>query len=286
MSEQYTVNLYFELHEEALSELFKTQVFPHPVGYHGNDQYDIYLWNSSVDIEPGVVDFNFTITADAMINGVQLQYDYPLTIPLNFPQVDVSITGIISLIEGIPALINTMDGHQWIKDIIITEYEALELIVYPNELLEAANEDIPDALDITIGNFGFNWMADLDVLRFTFYTQVVSNRIFVITEAVTGEGEYTNMGIRMIPNVHLTLFGYNIQTLLGRYHTFDYALDMTLTPDAINEINIDFGEGIETSNYWELELFFGSNYGLWIYSYSFSGPSNWTTISPTIIPNN
>jgi len=28
MSEQYTVNLYFELHEEALSELFKTWPAP------------------------------------------------------------------------------------------------------------------------------------------------------------------------------------------------------------------------------------------------------------------
>jgi hypothetical protein len=30
ISYQYTVNLYFEQHEEALTELFKTKVFPHP----------------------------------------------------------------------------------------------------------------------------------------------------------------------------------------------------------------------------------------------------------------
>ena len=84
VAENYTVSLYFEQTENALSTLFRTQAFPHPIGDHNGDDYDIYIWNPTIDIEPGYVNFIFTIYADVVINGVPTQYTYPFNIPSHF----------------------------------------------------------------------------------------------------------------------------------------------------------------------------------------------------------
>jgi hypothetical protein len=49
ISDQYTVNLYFEQHEEALTELFEIQVFPHPFNPTITIPFDLPL-NSNITI--------------------------------------------------------------------------------------------------------------------------------------------------------------------------------------------------------------------------------------------
>jgi len=50
IAETYNLSLYFEQTEEALSTLFRAQVFPHPLGDHDGDDYDIYLCTAVQDV--------------------------------------------------------------------------------------------------------------------------------------------------------------------------------------------------------------------------------------------
>lgn len=120
----HTTSISFEQSESALNALAKTQVFPHPIGiyFDGNDEYtyDIYVWNPAIDIEPSTVTFTCTVYADLWLFDEEFHFQYPLSLSLDFPQVDVSITGIITFLEGIPEQIENMDGEEWLKDIIVT----------------------------------------------------------------------------------------------------------------------------------------------------------------------
>ncbi|GEM_PF-2367397 len=285
LADNYTVTLQFEQTEEALSTLFRAQVFPHPLGVHNGDDYDIYLWNPDIDIEPGVVKFNFTIFADVVIGGTPIQYNYPFSLPLNIPAGELSITGIIAFLEGIPAQINSMDGPQWVKDIIIAEYEGLELTVYPNSLLEDANANIPESWDLTVGNFGFTWAAETNLLKFTVFTEIESKPLTINSEYKRGD---TWIGIRMNPNVPLTVLGYNIVLIGGTMWTNDRDLNLNLTPNTYegNAFYIDFGTTVGSGGDWRLEVSLGSDYGLWIYTYTFTAEYNyWSTLSSyTVIP--
>lgn len=277
-AEIHSINFTFEQSEEALNTLFKTKVFPRLIGNHDGDDYDIYIWEPSIDIEPGVVNFNFTIIADLVIGGEPVTHQYPLNLPLDFPEVDVSISGIITFLEGIPDQISSMDGPQWVKDTIITYYEGMELTAYPNQLLDNANEDIPESWDVTVGDFGFTWTAETDLLKFTIFTEIESHPILLNLQYIMG---YQQLSFRMKPNVSLILRGYEIINLVGQNHEHDYSLDLQLTPGMYNgnSFTVEFGTDIG-SDFWILELFISSDYGLWIFTYQFTSYNDyWTSLN-------
>ncbi len=271
LSDQYSVNLYFEQTEEALSTLFKTQVFPHPLGDHDGDDYDIYLWNPSVDIEPGIVNFSFTIYADVVIAGIPIHYEYPFILPLNIPAGELSVSGIISYLEGIPDQINDMEGQQWIKDIIIAEYEGLELTVYPNSLLEDATSTIPDFIDVSEIDFGLSFDILSDKLQFTITLEYTVNAPWF----EVWYNEYADtFAIKFKSNVEREVLFFQILTIDLLIATEVVYPDITLTP---NEWYIVSMEGTLPPGQYIIQIVFGSEYG-WtgqIYTFADEGSTYW-----------
>jgi hypothetical protein len=164
---EYSVSLYFEQSESALTSLFRAEAFPHPIGYHNGDHYDIYLWEPVIDIEPGVVNFIFTINADVVINGNSYTYQYPFTIPLIIPSVNISVSGVATILNGISDQIDSMEGPQWVKDIIIDEYEGLSITTLPDQVLEDASSSIPDGIDVGVVDFACSFEVIQDKLLYT-----------------------------------------------------------------------------------------------------------------------
>ncbi len=279
-ADNYTISLYFEQTEDALSTLFRTQGFPHPLGNHDGDDYDIYLWNPAIDIEPGTVNFNFTIYADIVIAGTPIQYDYLFNIPLNIPSGELSITGIITFLEGIPAQINGMDGPQWVKDIIIDEYEGLELTVYPNSLLEDANASIPELMDITVGDIAFTWEASTDLLRFSLTVEVVGNSPWINGQwkEITGTARYD---VRFNSNVEEEVLFVGIYNILGGHGETENP-GITTTPEVwSNPVGVDWNYNNIPSGQYRCKVLFGSTYGWFAIYYVFSnlGESGWNPMS-------
>ncbi len=279
-AENYSINVYFEQSEEALSTLFRTQVFPHPIGDHDGDDYDIYLWNPSIDIETGVVNFNFTIYADLVIAGVPIEYQYPINLPLNIPSGELSVSGISAFLEGIPGQINSMDGPQWVKDIIIAEYEGLELSVYPNSLLEAANASIPGFVDIMVGDIAFSWEALTDLIRFTLSVDVVGN-----PPAISGQWNEQTSNAN-----YLVRFNSNVETdvlFVGIYNVFGGSGEtenpgIALQPDIwSNNILVEWNYNNIPSCQYRCKVLFGSTYGWFAVYYMFNnlGQSGWNTMT-------
>jgi len=283
LADNYTISLYFEQTEDALSTLFRTQVFPHPLGNHDGDAYDIYLWNPSIDIEPGVVNFNFEIYVDVVIAGMPIQYNYPFIIPLNIPSGELSITGIITFLEGIPTQINSMDGPQWVKNIIIDEYEGLELTVYPNSLLEAANESIPNFVDVTVNNASYTWEALSDLLQYSISIETIVNPPLITTEVWAGIFEDPNddyYSFRFNTNVRNTVIQIVDYICCGNSAYVSYP-DRVLIPDVPETINYqgNFGEG-----WHNITFYFASDYGWFGIRYFFYGSNNmnWTDLTAYI----
>lgn len=277
-AENYTVSLYFEQPEEALNTLFRTQAFPHPVGDHNGAAYDIYLWDPVIDIKPGTVSFLFTIHADLIVSGNPQHYTYAFDIPLAIPSGELSVSGIIAFLEGIPAQINSMDGPQWVKDIIIAEYEGLELTVYPNSLLEDANASIPGFIDVEVTDISFSWEALTDLLQYTLSVDITAN-----TPLITGQwqedGSYYLF--RFHPNVETQVLFIGVYNVHGNGEDSDP--DMLLTPNVWSDpIRISFGNVIASANY-RCKVLFGSPYGWFAVYYSFSnlGQSGWNYMSIT-----
>lgn len=164
---EYSVSLYFEQSESALTSLFRAEVFPHPIGNHDGDNYDIYLWEPVIDIEPGVVNFIFTINADVVINGNSYTYQYPFTVPLTVPSVNISVSGVATILNSISDQIDSMEGPQWVKDIIINEYEGLSITTLPDQILDDASSSIPDGIDVGVVDFACSFDVIQGKLQYT-----------------------------------------------------------------------------------------------------------------------
>lgn len=275
--ETFNITFEFNQSEAALNTLFRAHVFPHPIGVYGDNDYNIYLWEPSVNIESNSVIFNFTVFADITIGSETIQYIFPFSLPLEIPTGELSIQGLITQLEGIPDVINALNGPQWVKDIIITEYEDLELLLYPNSLLEAANENIPENWDININDFGITPSIDGDILTFTLFTEILSNPLTLITQYYAG---YANITFQFNPNVPVVIIGYKITSQMGSYAQWDDNLNLSLAANtyAGNSFNINFSPATVPTTL-TLQLGIGSGYGVWIYTYQFSvADGGWHTL--------
>lgn len=161
-----TIGLDLTLSEGASNALLKTQVFPHPIGVHNGDAYDIYLDSPNINYEPGQIIFSANMVIHLNVNGTPIDYEYEFAQPISFGD-DLSINGINAFLEGIPTVINSWEIPEWAKTIIIEQYDGLNLTFYPNAILAMANETIPDEIDITVTDITFiSWSAEHDQLVF------------------------------------------------------------------------------------------------------------------------
>jgi len=126
----------FEISEVAMSTFIQTQVFPQPEGTYGTDSYKIRISAPRVELHSGSITFKATITGYVTAGSVTIPYAYTVSNSISIPTIDLSIQGIIGVLQGIPDQINSQSGPQWLKDIIINAYTNLNLTVYPQRILD------------------------------------------------------------------------------------------------------------------------------------------------------
>jgi hypothetical protein len=277
-AEEYTVSLYFEMTESSLNTLFRTQVYPHPVGVHNGEAYEIMLWDPAIEVVPGEVRFHFTIHANVDVGEDVIQYDYPFIVPLAIPSGTLSVSGIFTFLEGIPDQINAMEGPQWLKDIIIAEYEGLELTVYPNSLLEDANASIPGFIDVTVTDISFTGQALTDLLRFTLSVDVTGNAPDIQGQWEDADDVYR---VRFQSNIEIDVLFVGIYSLLGGSGENDEP-GLTLNPGVWSDpIGVDLPGNTIASGQYRCKVLFGSPYGWFAVYYVFNnfGETGWNDMS-------
>jgi len=270
-AENFTISLYFEQTEEALNNLFKAQAFPHPIGDHNGDSFDIYLWEPQIELETGTVRFVFTIRADLIINGTQQHYSTSCDIPLSIPSGELSVSGITTLLEGISDQISSMDGPQWVKDIINSKYEGLELTLYPGSLLEAANASIPGFIDVSVGDIHFIPEVLPDLIRYTLSIDIEGNSPFILGRWSRVSGR-THFDFTFNPNIDTNVLYIGVYTSFGTEVN-----EVEFTDKAINANEWSDTIRINSSNqtiiplgYYYCKVLFGTSYGWFGVNYGFN----------------
>ncbi len=132
----HEIEMSFEISEVAMSTFIQTQVFPQPEGTYGTDSYKIRISAPRVELHSGSITFKATITGYVTAGSVTIPYAYTVSNSISIPTIDLSIQGIIGVLQGIPDQINSQSGPQWLKDIIINAYTNLNLTVYPQRILD------------------------------------------------------------------------------------------------------------------------------------------------------
>ncbi|NQU68437.1 MAG: hypothetical protein HQ510_10885 [Candidatus Marinimicrobia bacterium] len=161
--QEFDVNMHIDITEEAVNACIETQLFPHPIQASIGDFISGEINTPHVTFTQGLATATIGVTIEYESAGQIITFTYDYTFPISFNTVDISIQGIIADLENVPNIIqNTENIPQWIKDLLINEFEALDLLAYPNALIDLLNEQLPTYYDIDIQNFGISFFEYLD----------------------------------------------------------------------------------------------------------------------------
>jgi len=242
-----STSIQFVQTEESLTSLLKTEVWPRPVGFYGGDPYEVYAWNPSLDISQQTLTLIFVFIADYEINEVPIYQEIPISIDLEINALTLSISGVSVFLEGITSQIQNSALPAWLKSILISQYEGLELTIYPQKLLDEINDQIPSSIDFTITDISTT-ILDLQVgkLVWTLEIEYIINAPWLEAEM---QFDGCNYIVRLTSNVVHSVRKIRLVTIWGST-VDDYDPEMQLVTDETGiSISKDAGSMIATGNY-------------------------------------
>lgn len=257
----HQIEMCFEITEVAMSTFIQTQVFPQPEGTYGTDFYKVRISAPRVELHSGSIVFKATITGYVTTGSMTIPYAFTVNNSINIPSFDLSIQGIIGVLQGIPAQINSQSGPQWLKDIIINAYNNLNLTVYPQRILDKINEPIPDDVDINVNDVTCSFAIEEDVMRVTIGVNVLERAPFYSAQAwvETGSG---HIHLRFRSNVNTTILKYDV----ARYNSTPIGSStntgINMQPGTWSQtINLQDEAPIANSQVYVVKVVFGSEFG-------------------------
>lgn len=242
-----STSIQFVQTEESLTSLLKTEVWPRPIGFYGGDPYEVYAWNPSLDISQQTLTLNFVFIADYEINEVPIYKEIPISIDLEINALTLSISGVSVLLEGISSQIQNSALPAWLKSILISQYEGLELTIYPQKLLDEINDQIPSSIDFTITDISTT-ILDLQVgkLVWTLEIEYIINAPWLEAEM---QFDGCNYIVRLTSNVVHSVRKIRLVTISGST-VDDYDPEMQLVTDETGiSISKNAGSMIATGHY-------------------------------------
>jgi len=280
LSTTQSVSIEFVQTEEALTSLMKTEIWPRPVGTENGNSYEVYAWDPVIDIEPNLITLRFTIIADFEISGTPFHQEVPMSLALQVNEINLSVSGVTTFLNGISTQINNSSLHSWLKPIVISAYEGLELTVYPQKLLEVINDQIPSSIDLTITDISTTFLDfQEDEMVWTLAIEYEINKPMVAPSIYI---DSWIMDIHLETNVAHTLRQIRLSTLLGAVE-FDAAPDGLLDPDNVYEYSAYIDGGL-ANGYYFLFVLTSSETGWLAYRYRFNiSHNNWLTPTETSI---
>jgi len=263
-----TINMSVDIAEIAINRFIATQNFPPVSGTFPNTNITYTAWISRpfVTLRANHFRANFTIYVQTSEPAF---YVIPVNPDLRLDPAFVTLSEVRAWLENFPALINSLNIPQMIKDMIIQQYNNLNVIIYPNRLLDMANNLIPQYLNIWITDMGGGYAISNRALRLNFSITVNAEPPFFAFQSLTvPEGLFQFKGHS---NVKTILHEVRLYGLNGKewQHVYDIDIEKDTWSGVVNT-----GQYLSYSVYF-FYAYFRSPYGEYIRKFEFSNSSQW-----------
>jgi len=145
-----TITSYFEVEEYAVNRIIAQEYDPGSFEYSGtvgSYTYHLMMGQPEVNFEQNQMNMQATLTAETNVGN----YSWTIS-PSIYVNYSISISQVIALLESFPAYVNTYlaNAPQWLRDVIISHYEDLELTVYPAKVLDYTESMVPDYIAFSV----------------------------------------------------------------------------------------------------------------------------------------
>lgn len=256
--------------ELGINRFIATQSFPPLTGtFPGtNITYTVSISRPYVTLRQNSFRANFTIYVTTSENN---NYVIPVNPNLRLDPQFVTLSEIKAFLENFPALIQALSIPQMIKDMIIERYNSLNLVIYPNKILEAANQLVPSYFNIVITDIGGGYQILDRKLRLNFSVTVNSEPPHFIVQRNT-----SNDGIvrfRILSNIRTKLFKVHIGDANGPGEEVEFTYDEWIDKNIWSR-EINTGHFIAPGTYY-FRIIFKSDFGEYGRQYQLTRASDW-----------
>ncbi len=212
-----TINANVDLTEIGINRFIAAQSFPPISGtFPGtNITYTAWITRPYVTLRSNQFRANFTLYVTTSENN---NYVIPLNPNLRLDPAFITLSDITAFLDNFPALIESLSIPQMVKDMIIDKYNSLNLRIYPNRLLIAANNLVPPGFNIWITNLGAGYEILDRVLRINMSVTVNAEPPYFNCQWL--KREPWKLSLRFYAGVQTTLLSF--QVIIGQdHHIYD-----------------------------------------------------------------
>lgn len=264
-----TISFDVEISQQAINRFIASQTFPHLYGEYfdpkwGSIEYEVWITTPTVTLGTNSAKVSFTLTAWTSLWGTVV---IPVNPSITIPSGAISTSQVYAVMVNFPDFINGNPNLQpWLKSIIISGYNSLQLTTYPTRILDQANSVVPNTVDAQVIDFGLAWAALPQKLKFTVSAIVRAN-------PPTFAGQWLKRG----PYLLSVRFGANVASTVKRITVhWGQGSEVYRNENANFSVSkggytaqIDVGGYYSTAVYY-VTVLFGSNNGQYLRRYALS----------------
>jgi hypothetical protein len=258
-----TISLDVDITSTAINRFIAAQTFPTLNGSVSGYTYSISITKPVVQLNTNSATVQFTINAVTSVGN----FSYNVQPTIIIPTLNVTVSQIIATLEGFDDLINASpDIPAWLKPIIISGYNDLNLVMYPSKLIDYANTAVPDFINLQVIDIGVSFSVLPNLLKFTL-SAVVHGEAPVFTCQWLKPG-VSQLNVRLGGNVATTIKQMKIWNSLGAEVYNNTNLNLVISKNGFS-VSIPCSGYISAAHYY-VRVLFHSDYGQYAREYQFT----------------
>ncbi len=159
-----TISASVQVTATAINRFIAAQTFPTLNGSASEYTYNVFITNPVVQLNTNSATVQFTIQANTSAGN----YTFNVQPTITIPNLNVTASQIIATLQAFESLINLRtDIPSWLKPVIVSGYNNLNLVIYPSKLIDYANSTVPDFITIQVTDIGLALSVTPGIMTFT-----------------------------------------------------------------------------------------------------------------------
>ena len=277
LSQSRTISASVQVTATAINRFISAQTFPTLNGSASGYTYYITITSPVVQLNTNSATVQFTIQANTSAGN----YTFNVQPTITIPNLSVTVSQIIATLQGFGDMIySRTDIPSWLKPVIISGYNNLNLVMYPSKLIDYANSAVPDFINIQVTDIGVSFTVAPGAMTFTLSVVAQGTPpVFTAQWMKRGVGQ---LSVR---------FGGNVATMVKQVRIYDVNSTEVYRNDNLNIsvpndgycVQIDPTSYISVTTYY-ISVIFHSPYGQYARRYYFSfNTATYNTWFPTTL---